>query len=85
MGARTRARPIPAGLSWSMCSRMKGGCKDIVAQYLLDGAHRDTEDPDRDRVLASLLATQLSESESEKEEEGGILLPDEIVRASIFA
>jgi len=85
IGARTRARQIPADLSWSMCSGLKGGCKDIVAQCLLDGTHRDTEDPDRDRVLASFLATQLSESESEKKEEIGVLLPDEIVRASIFA
>ena len=33
IGARTRARTIPAGLSLSMCSGLKGGCEDIVAQF----------------------------------------------------
>jgi len=98
MGAKTRARPIPAGLSWSLCSRLKGElknvdaqtlllkncCSNVVAQCLLDSCHRDTEDTDRDSVLASFLEVQVSESASAENEEEGILLPAEIVLAAFL-
>jgi len=30
IGAKTRAIPIPAGLSWSLCSRLKGKLKNLL-------------------------------------------------------
>ena len=85
MGARTRLRPIPSGLSWAVCHGLTGGFKEIVVECILDDPHSDNDDPDnRDTVLASFAEPHVPAAESEAMEAGGILLPDAIVQASTF-